>query len=196
MLKWLFPVYSSCIFCGREDVSSLDTGLCIDCIKDAPFIDDPYATFCYEGKMELLIQNLKYNNKRYLAIIFADLSREKLKAINYDLICFVPTRNKKKRGYNQAELIARAIESNKTVDVMEKIRDTASQTTLSRQERIENVKGCFEVTDKEVIAGKHLLLIDDVYTTGSTVNECARVLREAGAAGVTIYTICKTLIDK
>lgn len=197
MLEWLFPTYSSCIFCGKEDVSSLECGICENCLKTAPFAKETNATFYYDGKMETLIKNLKYHNKRYLATIFADLSKDKLNKIDYDMLCFVPSMNIKKRGYNQAELIARAIDNNRTAEVLIKIRDTVSQTTLSGKEREENVKGAFAVKDKAAVWNKRVLLVDDVYTTGSTVNECKKVLLEAGAKSVGIYTICKTkLKDK
>lgn len=196
MLDWLFPVYSSCIFCKREDVSSIECGICADCLKTAPFTKDVSATFYYDVKTEGLSQDLKYNGRRYLAVIFADLSRDKLSNIHYDIICFVPTRNKKKRGYNQAELIARAIDDEKTVDALVKIKDTPSQTALSREERMKNVKGCYRVSNPQEIDGKAVLLVDDVYTTGSTVKECRRMLLEAGAELVEIYTICKTKQEK
>lgn len=196
MLEWLFPTYSSCIFCGKEDISSLECGICESCLKVAPFASEENATFYYDGKMETLIKNLKYHNKRYLAKIFADLSRDKISKIDYDLVCFVPSYNKKKRGYNQAELLARAVDNENTEEVLIKIRDTVSQTTLSGKEREDNVKGAFAIKEPNVIVGKRLLLIDDVYTTGSTVRECRKVLLEAGAESVEIYTICKTKYEK
>lgn len=191
--KWLFPVYSTCIFCGREDINSTETGLCSICSKTAPYIDCPNATFAYDGKMERCIKGLKYDNKRYLAEIFAGLSRDKISKFSYDIVCFVPTLNEKKRGYNQAELIARAIDNEHTVNALDKIRDTVSQTTLSAKERMENVKGAYAAKDVALVKGKRILLVDDVYTTGSTIKECARMLTEAGAKEVILYTICKTV---
>ena len=192
MFDWLFPTYSACIFCGREDISSLDTGICSKCIKTAPFALEKDAAFYYDSDMEYMIQDLKYNNKRYLADIFARLSEEKIREIDYDIVCFVPTRNKKKRGYNQAELFARAIDKSRTVDALEKIKDTVSQTTLTREQRMFNVKDCFRVKDAKTVKDKDILLVDDVQTTRSTVNECKKELLKAGANRVYIFTICKT----
>ncbi|MBQ9625505.1 MAG: ComF family protein [Clostridia bacterium] len=191
MLNWLFPTYSSCLICNREDFSSLDMGFCEDCFKSLPFAKDANALFKYEGEAQRLIQDLKYNNKRYLAEVFARLAGDKLKAITYDVICFVPTRNKKIRGYNQAELIARAIDADKTVDALEKIKDTPSQTSLSREKRLINVKDCFRVVNQNAVKGRIVLLVDDVYTTGSTMGECKNELLKAGALSVCMFTVCK-----
>lgn len=195
MLEWLFPTFAGCVICGKEDTLSIEKGVCKGCYKKLPFAGEANAAFYYKDVMPYLIQDLKYNNKRYLAKIFAELSRDKLSSLNYDLICFVPTRHKKQRGYNQAELIARAIDKSKTVDVLEKIKDTQSQTELSHEQRKQNVKGCFAVKDTQKILNKKILLVDDVYTTGSTVKECVKVLKEAGVKEIEVFTVCITQLN-
>lgn len=192
MLEWLFPIYSTCILCGREDISSYNCGLCKDCLDIAPFATENNTIFYYEDGISRQIQNLKYNNKRYLAKVLVELGREKLDALSYDIVTFVPTRNRKKRGYNQAELIARAIDDENTIETLAKIRDTVSQTKLSIEERKENVKDCFEVIDGSKVMGKRVLLVDDVYTTGSTIKECAKMLILSGAVSIIPFTVCMT----
>lgn len=195
MLEWLFPTFASCVVCGKEDTLSIEKGVCKDCYSKLPFASEASAAFYYKDVMPYLIQDLKYNNKRYLAKIFAELSRDKLSNIDYDLICFVPTRHKKRRGYNQAELIAKAIDKSKTVDVLEKIKDIQSQTELSHEQRKQNVKGCFALKDPEKIINKKILLVDDVCTTGSTVKECVKVLKMADIKEISVFTVCITQLN-
>ena len=192
MLNWLFPTYSTCILCGREDISSVDIGICSVCVDNKCFSEDKRAVFDYDDKKKKLVLGLKYNNRRYLAKIFAGLAKDKIAMISYDIVCFVPTMKEKERGYNQAELIARAIDNKRSVKALVKIKDIPSQTTLSARQRMENVKGAYAVIDKSLVLGKRILLIDDVYTTGSTIKECAKMLYQSGAKEVNIFTIFKT----
>ena len=107
----------------------------------------------------------------------------------------------RQRGFNQAELIARvALKLSPTrerytleKDVLERSRDTQSQTGLTPHQRRENLRGAFKVKDRDKISGRELLLVDDVFTTGATASECARVLRRAGASRVWVATVARTL---
>jgi ComF family protein len=107
----------------------------------------------------------------------------------------------RQRGFNQAELIARAalklLASGERYtlqkDVLERSRDTQSQTGLSPHQRRQNLRGAFRVKDRDKISGREVLLVDDVFTTGATASECARVLRRAGAARVWVATVARTL---
>lgn len=124
-----------------------------------------------------------------------------------DLVVPVPLhpRRLRERGFNQALLLSRgwfrggrslrsqlppmALER----DILQRKRWTAPQTGLGRKARLNNIRNAFTVAGRDRIAGKKILLIDDVYTTGATVNECARVLRKAGAARVDALTLARTL---
>jgi len=107
----------------------------------------------------------------------------------------------RQRGFNQSELIARAALKRGigagtlplTVSVLERSRPTESQTGLTRHQRRENVRGAFRVVRPDEIAGRDILLVDDVFTTGTTVSECARVLRRAGANSVWVATVARVL---
>jgi ComF family protein len=115
----------------------------------------------------------------------------------------VPLFSKKKsqRGFNQAEVIARAALKHMgrperfelVVRGFARLRDTGSQIGLSRHQRRKNLRGAFAVTDRASMMGRNILLVDDVYTTGATASECARVLRRAGAGRVWVVTVGRTL---
>jgi ComF family protein len=107
----------------------------------------------------------------------------------------------RQRGFNQSEMIARAALKLKPAGLdltirphaLERRRPTASQTGLTRHQRQENVRAAFAVARPEEIAGRQVLLVDDVFTTGTTASECARVLRRAGAVRVWVATVARTM---
>ncbi len=102
------------------------------------------------------------------------------------------------RGFNQSLLLARAIGQARHTPVdpflLERIRSTTPQTQLKGKERRTNVRGAFHVSDAEKLTGKTVLLIDDVYTSGATTEECARTLRRSGAATVDVFTLARAII--
>lgn len=114
-----------------------------------------------------------------------------------DHIVPVPLHPKKlrQRGFNQALLLARSFfpgERKKIrSDILVKIRETESQTGLSGTERRKNLRNAFQVKNSGAVSGKKLLLVDDVYTTGTTVRECARMLMKAGAVNVDVLTLAR-----
>ena len=101
----------------------------------------------------------------------------------------------RRRGYNQAELLARELSALTGLPVLtaaEKRRETPPQKSLSRREREKNLEGCFHVTDRKAVRGKKLIIVDDAYTTGATVDVLAAVLRRAGAEKV--YAVAVTSV--
>jgi ComF family protein len=108
----------------------------------------------------------------------------------------------RQRGFNQSELIARAAVKSPALRgrplqlstaILERSRATESQTGLTRHQRRENMRGAFRIRDAEAVAGREILLVDDVFTTGTTVAECARVLRKAGAMRVWVATVARAM---
>lgn len=118
--------------------------------------------------------------------------RREFSNINFDCVCFVPMtlKNKLKRGINQSELLARCIANELNIPLYQnalvKLKQNRVQHNLSRNERIMNVKGVFTASDD--VKGKTVLLVDDIKTTGATLNECSRELLKAGAGQVFCVT--------
>ena len=111
-----------------------------------------------------------------------------------DSLAFVPMtkRARRKRGYNQSRLLAEELSrrsGKQFLDAAEKRRETSMQKSLGRREREKNLKGCFRVTDKGAVRGKRIVIVDDTFTTGSTVSELARTLLHAGAERVYALTV-------
>lgn len=103
------------------------------------------------------------------------------------------------RGFNQAQLLARPLSRSTGVPIdthaLDRIRPTRAQVGLHEHERRANVRGAFRVYDRARVANRRILLVDDVYTTGATVNECARVLRNAGANSVDVLVLARAILD-
>lgn len=146
-----------------------------------------------------LIHGLKYEKYTHIAKFFAPLMHKTLLE-NPDMLeaeYFVPVpihkKRLKKRGFNQAEVLARELSSLANIPVLpalERIKNTKSQTKLTKKERAENIKEAFTCSIPSKIKKKAVILIDDVCTTGATIEECAKVLRKAGAREV--YALCAT----
>lgn len=180
----------SCSVCGRMTQTD---GVCLECKKYAPAYDKAVSALVYEdGGMQLI---LKFKNgNAHLKEYFADLLKEKCAALGADIVCFVPMTTKavRARGYNQAELIAKALASRLNIplpgDALKKTRETDEQKTLTSAERRANVKGCF-FADKSIVEGKKVLLVDDVMTTGATIEEACRQFKKKGASAVFAATV-------
>lgn len=158
--------------------------------------------FDYRDLIRQKILEYKFKEQNYLYRTFVKIVLNDKKICgflkNYDIIIPVPIgkKRKKNRGYNQSELIARKISTNlKEIDytnkVLYKVKDTVSQSKLDREKRKENLIGSYEIRNKHQIQNKKILLFDDIYTTGSTADECSKMLIEAGAKEVGVFTIAK-----
>ncbi len=162
-----------------------------------------FAFFTKEGLLQSLIHDLKYNNKPYIGRLIGALFGADLLGSNFlapiDMIVPVPLHQKKQtiRGYNQAEAFAQGISKATSIPVSvdELIRaiNNPTQTKRSKTERWENVKGIFKVTDIKVFQNKHVLLVDDVITTGSTLEACANALLHCNDVKISIATIGEAL---
>lgn len=161
-----------------------------------------FAIFQYKGKIRQKLISYKFGDKPYLYEGFVNLLLKDEKVCeflkSYDIIIPVPISNNrnKQRGYNQSELIAKGLTKQilglklETKVLLKKI-DTIAQSSLSKNERIKNVIGSYAIKNKNKVIGKNILLFDDIFTTGSTVRECAKLLKEAGASQIAVLTIAK-----
>lgn len=156
----------------------------------------------YEGIIREKIIDYKFNNEAYLYKMFAHiiLQNKKICVIlkKYDIIIPVPIhkQREKQRGYNQSYLIAKEIQKNiKDITIINnaivKTKNIKPQSELSKLQREKNVKDAYKVKNVEKIIGKKILILDDIYTTGSTVRECSKKLIEAGCNTIDVLTIAK-----
>ena len=181
-----------CPVCGRRTVRC---ELCIECKQKPPLFKMAVSSFVYEGAAAYLIKKFK-NGAGYLKEYFADKICKSLKSFpEYDCIVCVPMtrRAKSKRGYNQGELLAKAVSERVgkpyIKGALEKRKETGEQKDLTRKERSKNLAGCFRVIKGEEIKGKRVLVVDDILTTGATADEMARALLKAGAERVYLATV-------
>jgi competence protein ComFC len=203
--KKLFTAdYPYCIYCGAEygaDVKTLSCAACEGKITGRN-LQGEVSGFCcasafsFEGPVQGLVHRFKYSGAKYLGEKMANLMYRTYAdcGIKADAVTNVPIHRlkKRRRGYDQSEVLAKALSKLSGLPylpALKRLKDTPTQTHLDREQRIENVKNAFEAVAD--IAGKHILLIDDVLTTGSTAAECAMTLIKGGAAGVHILTFAK-----
>ena len=201
LMKLLFP--PKCMLCGS--ILGTEQEICAACrekvllntapprVEKGAFFDKAAAGLWYENDVRKAIHGLKYREKqsyaRPLARVMAYACERKLEE-PVDLITFVPTNaaTLRKRGYNQAELLARELASMLDVPclpTLEKCGDTKPMHGLRPEERRANVLGAYRLCcPAEAVAGKRVLIADDILTTGSTLSECARMLKTAGAERV------------
>jgi ComF family protein len=156
-------------------------------------VSDFFSPFVFEKDKELqhAIHSLKYENKFPIGIFLGKTLANKIKTDrsnwNLDLIIPIPLHQLKKaeRGYNQSFYIAKGMGNILKITfsdrIVKRIKYTESQTTMTLNEREENISGAFRVRNKNAVKGKSILLVDDVITTGATISECGRILLEAGA---------------
>lgn len=194
-----------CELCG--EVVELDRKRCSSCETAqrtvGRIVDNKMAyasvvsPFLFKDSVRKGIHNFKYEGFVELAPVFAtemaDAVKREYASIDFDAVTYVPLTKKRlrKRGFNQSELLAKEI--SKLLDVpcingLSKIRETKSQQGRSKAERATNVKDAFEIANYDV-KNKIILLVDDVKTTGSTLNECAKVLKKHKADKVFAVTI-------
>ena len=196
-----------CRICGEKLFSSYtqneDGAMCGMCRRIAPQYRRAVSFGSYDGELRELIHLFKYNGIKPAGVMIARLMAQAIGALELPTgLVLIPVPlwpgKRQARGFNQAEAIARAFcglraSSGIQLDTSSllRTRETASQTGLTRKQRRANVRGAFAVKNAEKVRGRSILLVDDVMTTGTTVNECARVLLRAGAKEVFVATVAR-----
>lgn len=186
-------------------------GLCRDCAESIhltkdmtfegkEFIDVVIAPFLYDGVISETVRAFKFSDQRLYGVFLTALALEHLKNKDLlndcDVIIPVPLHKNRfdERGFNQAEVIAdklaKSLDKEVDTNTLFRIRDTLHQSSLTGYKRIENVKNAF-IAAEGTICGKKIILVDDIYTMGETANECARILKRAGAKSVVVFALCR-----
>lgn len=170
-------------------------------IYDDKYYTNHFYIFKYDGDIRKLLLNYKFREKPYLYRSLIKFLKKYQKTYLqfdfYDIIIPVPiSKNRiKTRGYNQSELIAKELSNTLNIKsenkVLIKIKNNLQQSLLDKDSRTQNVQNVYKVTNYDKIFDKKILLIDDIYTTGSTLNECAKMLKKAGSKKIDIFTIAK-----
>ncbi len=193
-----------CPCCGLPypDESAIDHP-CGDCLSGKQYFNAVRSLGVYENALLKAIQRFKYQGNlpagETLGALMASHAYPAFEIDDYDVIMPVPLHLERlrERGFNQSLILARAVAqaASKELDFRTLRRSvrTAPQTGLKKEDRAANVRGAFELVDKDRVHGKKVLIIDDVYTTGSTVRECSRILMKGGAAATGVLTLARAL---
>lgn len=210
LLELIYP--PKCGICGKPNQNYLCSKCSKQLEKQAKFeikknenrnnyYQEHLYIFEYQGTIRKTIINYKFNNKSYLykTIVNFVLKNEKFfqNLKSYDTIVPVPISKKrrKERGYNQSELIGKEIAKNLSIKYNKKsllkVKNIIEQSKLNKEEREKNIQGVYKLVNEQTLNNKKILLIDDIYTTGSTVNECCKILRQAQPETIGVLTIAK-----
>lgn len=208
LLDLLYP--PRCAFCHRLVRSGEET-VCKDCLAHLPYtgdlaehprishLDKCVSPLFYEKLVRDSLHRFKFDQRTGYAGIYAGFMVKCIDEnhISCDIISWAPVSRKRlrARGYDQSELLAREVSARTgipCVRLLDKIKHTPPQSlTKNARQRRENVKAAYRCCDPETVRGRCVLLIDDIVTSGSTLSECARMLKDAGAAGVQALTVAR-----
>lgn len=208
LLGLLYP--SKCIFC-RKLLTQEENGICSHCSASLPQFEGPgknskffdRCTSCYEYRDEVRSSLLRYKfqDASHYASVYGKLLAVRLWEDglgNIDFVTWVPVsrRRKRKRGYDQAELLAAAVAKELQLPLqrtLDKFVHNQPQSQKTHAERQANVRGVYQLVDDCCVKDKHILLIDDIITTGATLSECSCVLKIAGAQSIHCGTLAATV---
>ncbi len=211
--KWTLVTLPYCLWCGKPFEPHAKTSpLCGACLQGRYKFDYARSAVVYEGVGRETVHAFKFNRRPRLAQPMGELMAEVMRCAlsgesgllpspwqRPSMLVPVPLypKTQRLRGYNQAELLAKVVGQILHIPVETKIlvqtRPMKPQATLGEKERWENVKGAFEVTGPELVKGQIVVIVDDVMTTGATLNECAKALKRAGARQVYCLTFARTV---
>ena len=190
----------ACMRCGRPMASEQEE-FCDNCSRQSFSYERGFAVFAYDDVMQQAVADFKYGNRRELADFFAeemaDVFQEKLSSFGAEALVPVPVHKARKRyrGYNQAEVLCKLLAGYTGIPVrelLERDKKTAPQKELDASDRLRNLEQAIELHPKEQESRmpKIIVLVDDIYTTGSTAEACARTLLRAGVEKVFLLNLC------
>lgn len=175
--------------------------VCVNCRGRAFHFECAVAVQQSRGKLREIIHRFKYQGELWLAGLLVDYLEEgladpRLRGRTIDAVVPVPLHpvRRRERDFNQAEILARGLARRRNWTVLQplrRVRYTVTQTHFDRRQRMQNLRNVFALRQNVPVQGKHLLLVDDVLTTGSTLDECARILLSAGARSVCALTVAR-----
>lgn len=198
-----FPIKPPfCRKCSQPFQGAIDGAFtCANCAEREYQFDCAVSCYLSRDVVRDFIHRFKYDGHYYLRHQLAEwlaatLRDERIIGQPADFLVPVPLHSARlrEREFNQADVLAHLLAGRAGLPVwacLERTRYTTTQTRLDRYERMENLRGAFRVRQNQRVQGRHVILVDDVLTTGSTVDECARVLREARAASVRVVTVAR-----
>lgn len=220
MFSFLQPIFTALLECIYPPVCGVcgkvgEKWICNKCLHNiqakaenrrrgyltASYEDGFFLLSYHRDEIKKMLLSYKFYQLAYLYRTFVKIILKNEKACRflkkYDIMIPVPIHNnrKRKRGYNQSELIAKEIGKKLNIPVISnclvKIKNVVPQSTLNKEQRKQNIKGVYQVKKEETIKGKRIVLVDDIFTTGSTLEECSKMLKQAGASKIGIFTIAK-----
>ena len=193
-----------CPKCGLPYPAEEDLDhLCGDCLSTQQYFSAARSLGVYDNALMEAIQKFKYGHHLYtgewLGRLLAESSFHSFASTDFDVIMPVPLHIKRlrQRGFNQSLVLARALARRHPIELdfssLRRKIHTEPQTQLTKSDRATNVRAAFEVTGEAQVKGRKVLLVDDVYTTGSTVRECAKLLLKSGARSVGVLTLARAM---
>ena len=187
-----------CKKCSKQ-LDNEDAEHCFDCQQKKHYFDGGYAILLYDEKMQKSMAHFKFHGRREYGGFYADLlvkaARQIVERWQVEVLLPVPIHRARvsTRGYNQTEIIGRVLSKELSIpirtDLVKRVKNTKAQKQLKIDERKENVRGAFAL-NQEVSMYRRVLIIDDIYTTGSTIDEMAKELRKKGVKEVFFLTVC------
>lgn len=198
MKKLIYIKEPACKKCGKQ-LEDERQEYCGDCVRKRHYFSQGKGVFSYQKEVKLSMYRFKYSNRREYASFYADAAAEAcgewIRCHKFEAIVPIPMYpgKKRSRGYNQAEVFAkelgRVLRIRVDNKVVRRVKNTKPLKSLSERQRKDNLKGAFQV-DTNIVKYSKILLVDDIYTTGATVDAVAEVLQKAGVKEVYFLGIC------
>ena len=191
-----------CRLCGCKIEDS--SNLCLNCFKELPNFDMARSPFLYERPISSIVNKFKFENAKYLFKPLSEFLIDEYKKSGFNAEIIIPMplskQHLKERKYNQAEELAKpvaeALNIEISTEIIERVKDTKKQSRLNYEERKKNLEGAFKIKNKTKIKNKVVLVIDDVFTTGSTLNAFCKELRKAKPAKILVLTLAHTNLNR